>query len=68
MIFSTLFFNILILFIENKSFDPHRGYHLMNYATLVFTSFEISKDPTFAQSLTESFGISLLEFKINELY
>ena len=66
--FSTLFFYILILFIENKSFDPRRGCHLINYATLVFTAFETSKDPTFAQSLTESFGTSLLEFKIKELY
>ena len=44
MIFSTLSFSVLILFIDNKWFDPCR-------ATLVFTPFEISKHPTFAQWL-----------------
>ena len=44
MIFLTLSFSILILFIDNKWFDHCR-------ATLVFTPFEITKHPTFAQCL-----------------
>ena len=44
IIFSSLSFSILILFTDNKLFDPCRP-------TLVFTPFNISKYPTFAQCL-----------------
>ena len=45
--FSILSLSILMLFTDNKRFDP-RG------ATLVFIPFEISKHPAFAQCLIQN--------------
>ena len=55
-----LSFSILILFTDNERFVPHAeegeggvwgSCNLSNLATLLFTTFEISKHPTFSQCL-----------------
>ena len=40
-------FYILVLFTDNKWFDPPWSWYLINLATIVFTKFEISNHPTF---------------------
>ena len=53
-----LSFSILIVFTDNEWSVPHAegggewgGCNLSNLATLLFTTFEISKHPTFSQCL-----------------
>ena len=46
---NTFFLLFLILLKDNRWFDHPWGCFLTNSATLVFTTFEISKDPTFPQ-------------------
>ena len=51
-------FNSFFLYINayhRQWFDPQYSCYLINYATLVFTPFEISKDPTFLRALFEMF-------------
>ena len=51
-------FNSFCLYINvyhRQWFDPQYSCYLINYATLVFTPFEISKDPTLLRALFEMF-------------